>query len=88
MNGLETWRKSAEAFGDSKLTLGKKNSFSIRYDIKNLGFNFARYKFCSKMIDNYRDISVLELGCNEGLGTLFSDKPEAVRLAKNLGRRL
>ena len=48
-------------------TLGPVNSTDIFCDPKRLGFQIARYKFVSKMLKGLD--SVLEVGCQEGLGT-------------------
>lgn len=56
---------------NSNLTLGITASHTISRDIKHILFTFSRYKFVAKMIENRENSSILELGCNEGLGTLF-----------------
>jgi cyclopropane fatty-acyl-phospholipid synthase-like methyltransferase len=44
-------------------------------DPKRFGFMFARHKFVAKMLDGCK--SVLEIGCQEGIGTLCVSKSVA-----------
>jgi len=50
-----------------KMELGEYNTFHYMSDPKRLTFLFARYKFVSKMLEGFKN--VLEIGCQEGLGT-------------------
>jgi len=52
--------------------LGQYNTSNILNDPKRIGFLFARYKFVSKMFEGFND--VLEIGCQEGLGTVIVSK--------------
>lgn len=49
--------------------LGEYNTSGLFGDAKRLGFLFARYKFAAKMLHGSK--RVLEIGCQEGLGTLI-----------------
>lgn len=54
------------------LKLGPYNTRGLIEDPKRLGFMISRHKFVSKMLDGFE--SVLEIGCQEGLGTLVVSK--------------
>lgn len=60
-----------ETTNSLKFILGEYFSYAVKTDIKHMMFTFSRYKFAAKMIENRENCSILELGCNEGLGTLF-----------------
>lgn len=75
-NHETSWNKVRENFESSikeqdKVELGKYYSYTIRGDIKHLGFSFSRYKFASKLARFHNSFEVLELGCSEGLGAYF-----------------
>jgi 2-polyprenyl-3-methyl-5-hydroxy-6-metoxy-1,4-benzoquinol methylase len=55
---------SAEQF-----SLGPINSYNLLRDAKHLVFILSRYKFVAKML--HQQESVLEIGCQEGLGSLL-----------------
>ncbi len=55
-----------------RFCLGKYNTYHLLSDPRRLGFLFARYKFVAKMFDGFN--KVLEVGCQEGLGTLVVAK--------------
>jgi SAM-dependent methyltransferase len=57
-------------------TLGPYNSENLWRDPRRIGFLLSRYKFVSKMLEG--SASVLEIGCQEGLGTTL--------VAKSVGR--
>jgi len=48
--------------------LGHYNTTGLLGDAKRVGFLFARYKFAAKMLQGSK--RVLEIGCQEGLGSL------------------
>lgn len=57
---------------DKKLfCFGEYYSDGIYTDIKKSMITLARYKFASKMLEYKKDFRILELGCNEGVGTFF-----------------
>jgi 2-polyprenyl-3-methyl-5-hydroxy-6-metoxy-1,4-benzoquinol methylase len=55
-----------------EFVLGPYNQFQLLSDPKRVGFMFARYKFVAKMLDGHKN--VLEIGCQEGLGTIIVAK--------------
>jgi len=58
--------------GNRRYALGTFNTYHLISDPKRVGFLFARYKFVSKMLEGCK--KVLEIGCQEGLGTLLVAK--------------
>lgn len=71
-NDKENWDKVKNVYmKEDNITLGKYFSYGINEDIKHLLFALSRYKFASKMLENKSEIELLELGCNEGIGTYF-----------------
>lgn len=54
------------------LKLGPYNIRGLIEDPKRFGFLISRHKFVSKMLDGRKN--VLEIGCQEGLGTLVVSK--------------
>ena len=63
--------QSVRPQGADRITLGDYYSHVLKHDTRFLLFSLARYKFAAKMIGQDPPCSVLELGCNEGLGTLL-----------------
>lgn len=65
-----------ETFNDDsmidKFQMGPYNIRGLLEDPKRFGFMFSRHKFVSKMLDGCD--SVLEIGCQEGIGTLCVSK--------------
>ena len=65
-----------ETFNDDslieKFQMGPYNIRGLLEDPKRFGFLISRHKFVSKMLDGCQ--SVLEIGCQEGLGTLCVSK--------------
>lgn len=57
------------------LKLGPYNTRGLIEDPKRFGFMISRHKFVSKMLEGCK--SVLEIGCQEGLGTLVVSKTVA-----------
>ena len=53
----------------SSLELGPWNTHHLISDPRRLGFVFARHKFVSKMLAGFNN--VLEIGCQEGLGSII-----------------
>lgn len=74
----ELWNKVRPA-GEERLKLGQYYSHVVKNDTRFLLFSLSRYKFAVKMIGEEPKKKVLELGCNEGLGTLLlSENAETV----------
>lgn len=69
----EKWKSIKK--GVKKIVTGKEFAFGpyflnqLLHDPRHLLFSMSRYKFAARMLPNGKKISVLELGCNEGLGT-------------------
>lgn len=68
MNEKDVWTSVSKDFPQGRITLGPYFSETLLVDPKHLTFTFSRYKFVMKMLP--KDCSLLELGCNEGLGSL------------------
>ena len=68
----ERWNQAMKKTNvNREILLSKYYSFAVDHDIKHLNFVLSRYKFAAKMIENKKDINLLELGCNHGLGMQF-----------------
>jgi hypothetical protein len=57
---------------DAGLTLGPYNTYGLLDDPKRFAFMLSRHKFVAKMLDGYG--RVLEIGCQEGIGSLVVSK--------------
>ena len=68
---LETWLNVMKIVEDKRIEFGPYFSYQIENNIRHLLFTFSRYKFASQMIGEEPRKSVLELGCSEGIGTIF-----------------
>jgi 2-polyprenyl-3-methyl-5-hydroxy-6-metoxy-1,4-benzoquinol methylase len=68
----ETYQKIKIKKIGNEFTLGPYNTFHLLSDPKRIGFLFARYKFVAKMLEGFE--RVLEIGCQEGLGSLVVAK--------------
>ncbi len=66
-----------------ELFLGTYYSNMFLSDIKHVSFTLSRYKFASKMVMYQDKISVLELGCQEAVGSLVFE--QNVNLEKYVG---
>lgn len=64
------WQEVMESVASHTLTLSPYFAHQIKGNIRHLLFTFARYKFAARMLGDKPALDVLELGCNEGLGTL------------------
>lgn len=72
------WQTVMDTMEHESLEFGPYFAFQVRHDIKHLLFTLSRYKFVTRMIDSRSNTippppkkKLLELGCNEGVGTLF-----------------
>lgn len=72
-------RKAREVYTNIKIEeygrefkLGPYNAYHLMSDPKRIGFLFARYKFVAKMLEGQE--KALEIGCQEGLGSLVVAK--------------
>lgn len=64
------WDRVKPKIGNN-VSLGEYYSFVLKNDIRFLLYSLARYKFAAKLIGAEPKKEVLELGCNEGIGTLM-----------------
>jgi len=74
----EAWNKVTDLNHPEGFTLGPVNASTWLRDPRHMGFMLARYKFAAKMMR--RCMSILEVGCGEGLGAfmLVRDTPARV----------
>ena len=71
--GEELWEQVRQEVTASPILLSQWSSHAMKTDMKHFLFTFARYKFVMKMMTG-TNLSVLELGCNDGLGTMFFEQ--------------
>ncbi len=64
---LQNQKQFDSYFTEGGVSLGPYSSHIWRNDPRHMGFLFARYKFCAKMLINKKDI--LEVGCGDSVGT-------------------
>lgn len=57
---------SSYQFDTKQISLGPWTSYSLLHDPKHMCFVLSRYKFCSKILSEKKDI--LEIGCGDGFG--------------------
>lgn len=71
LSGKDLWDQViSNVVPKETLELSSYYNYQIRYNIRHLLFSFARYKFAARMLGDSPKKTVLELGCNEGIGTL------------------
>ncbi len=71
----EKWNDVKELVNSKpRINLGPYYSYAINHDIKHLLFTLSRYKFVSKLLINRKDISIVEIGCQESLGAIMLDQ--------------
>ncbi len=66
---LRTYSGVYVGYSAEQFSLGPINSHNLLRDAKHLTFILSRYKFVAKML--HLQESVLEIGCQEGLGSLL-----------------
>lgn len=71
MDNKERWDAVMQQLSAEPLTLGPKMSMMMRASTMGLLFVLARYKFAMKMMANRQQLTVLDLGCNDGIGDLM-----------------
>ncbi|HAM37837.1 MAG: hypothetical protein A2539_08445 [Elusimicrobia bacterium RIFOXYD2_FULL_34_15] len=71
MNSSKLWQKVKSCVGNKKFMLGPYFSRQFLDDPKHALFILSRYKFAAKLLGEEPKLNVLELGCNEGLGSLI-----------------
>lgn len=69
MDEKELWDIYGNLQKESELKLGNYYSYQFINSRRHLLYKISRYKFAMKMIGYNKKI--LELGCNEGIGTYF-----------------
>jgi 2-polyprenyl-3-methyl-5-hydroxy-6-metoxy-1,4-benzoquinol methylase len=67
----DRWEAAKTEQGQHSLELGSNFAYQMLQKPRHLLFVLARYKFAARMLPPGRTVRVLELGCGEGLGTLF-----------------
>ena len=67
----ERWKEAMDSMKGQELTLSPKISATMRGSLTGMLHILARYKFAMKMMANRTDLSILDLGCNDGLGDLM-----------------
>lgn len=71
MDTKDRWTEVKQQLEGAPLTLSPKMSATLRYSGNGFLFILARYKFALKMMANRKNLKVLDLGCNDGLGDLM-----------------
>ena len=85
-NEEEYW-KQVRPHSGQRLALGDYYSYVLKHDTRFLLFSLSRYKFAAKLIGEEPRLSVLELGCNEGVGTLLlAENASHVMFDRSSGR--
>ncbi|HEX9060654.1 MAG TPA: class I SAM-dependent methyltransferase [Clostridia bacterium] len=69
MDEKTVWDKYGAIQKDKPFTLGEYYSYQMRNTPRHILFTHSRYKFAQKMAGENK--TILELGCNEGLGSYF-----------------
>ncbi len=64
----EKWLNVRNLFDEENIELG--HYFFEQIQTGHIVYTLSRYKFASRLIEGKRKLSTIELGCNEGLGTL------------------
>jgi len=54
-----------------ELRLGPYFATQVLKQPRHMLFSLSRYKFAAKLLSDRRKLNILELGCNEGIGTLM-----------------
>jgi 2-polyprenyl-3-methyl-5-hydroxy-6-metoxy-1,4-benzoquinol methylase len=67
----ELWDKAKQFTDNCAVELGPYFSYQILNNTSHILFTLSRYKFASRMLPLEPGVTVLELGCNEGLGTML-----------------
>jgi len=71
MHKDENWGKIKNHISSQRIELGPYFTYNLLNSPRHLLFSFSRYKFAARLIGEFPKVNVLELGCNEGLGTLL-----------------
>ena len=65
------WRAIKKDLKPNSLKLGPYFSYQMFHTPRHMLFTLARYKFAAKLLPHERNTKVLELGCQEGIGTIM-----------------
>ena len=71
MDTQDRWNEVKHQLEGEPLTLSPKMSATLQSSGNGFLFILARYKFALKMMANRKNLKVLDLGCNDGLGDLM-----------------
>jgi 2-polyprenyl-3-methyl-5-hydroxy-6-metoxy-1,4-benzoquinol methylase len=80
-SGIERWQNVIESVPDEEMTLPPYFAHQIKSNIRHLLITFARYKFAARMMGDFPKRTVIEFGCNAGLGTLHLSQVAAKTVA-------
>lgn len=67
----QVWKTVKDSIGEHGLQLGPYFANQALNQPRHLLFTLARYKFPAKLLPQNKTVDVLELGCQEGLGTIM-----------------
>lgn len=67
----DSWKKIKDYISSQRVELGPYFTYNLLHAPRHLLFSFSRYKFAARLIGESPSVNILELGCNEGLGTLL-----------------
>lgn len=67
----EKWSEIRELIEGEEVQLGPYFGHQLRNSPRHLLFTLSRYKFAARMLPFGKKISILEIGCSEGVGSLL-----------------
>lgn len=85
--GIENWNRVMTGISQESLQIAPYFTHQIKHNIRHVLFTFARYKFAARLLGDFPKRSVLELGCNEGIGTLHLAQVASETLAVDFDER-
>jgi 2-polyprenyl-3-methyl-5-hydroxy-6-metoxy-1,4-benzoquinol methylase len=81
------WENVLDIVPKETIEIGPYFTNAIKNDIRHLMIALARYKFAARIIGDNPKKDVLELGCNEGLGTLCLAQVAAKTVAVDFDKK-
>lgn len=69
--GRRKWEQQKSLFTKENMSIGPTYAYLMQKRPRQFFFTYARYKFATRLLGEDPKLRVLELGCNEGLGTLL-----------------
>ena len=66
-----SWEQIKNHISSQRIELGPYFTYNLLHAPRHLLFTFSRYKFAARLIGEFPKANILELGCNEGFGTLL-----------------